>query len=105
MTGLLRASAGLIIWAVAFSALYGLQGLGCAFGWDASSIGSLSLARLVLVLVYVGSGVLLAYLCWALRPRKTDTDFTSRLAFAGAVAGFFSLAYTGMPVVAASVCR
>ncbi len=104
MTGLLRASAGLIIWAIAFTALYGLQGLSCAFGWDAWSLGGVSFARLLLLLVYVGSGVLLAFLCWAFRPRAADTDFTDRLAFTGAIAGFFSLAYTGIPVVAASVC-
>jgi len=105
MTALLRAAAGLIMWAIIFAALYALQGLACALGWDQRLIAGASLARLVLLAVYTSGIGVLALLCWRYRPRVSRRQFLDRLAFAGAAAGLFSLIYTGLPVVAASICQ
>lgn len=105
MTALLRAAAGLIVWAIVFAALYALQGLACALGWDKWQVAGASLARLVLLAVYTGGIGVLALLCWRYRPRVSRRQFLDRLAFAGAAAGLFSLIYTGLPVIAASICQ
>lgn len=104
MIALLRAVAGLIGWAVGFSTLYAVQGLSCALGWDEAPIIGISVARLILILVYVGWVGLLAWLCWYLRPQGDRPDLLARLATAGAVIGLVSMLYTGMPVLAARTC-
>ena len=55
MIPLLRACAGLIGWAIAFSALYALQGAACASGWQSvAGVGGISVARLLLILAHFG---------------------------------------------------
>jgi hypothetical protein len=105
MTALLRSVAGLIVWAIAFSALYALQGLACAGRWDDMQLAGVSLARLVLLAVYGGGIGLLALLCWRCRPRVSRPQLLDWLAFASAAAGLFSLVYTGLPVITVSICQ
>lgn len=104
MTALLRAVSGLILWAIAFSMLYALQGLACALGWDSVRFAGISAARLALVLVYAGWTAILTWLCWYLFPRPGRHDFLARLAFACAIVGLVSAVYTGLPVIAATLC-
>lgn len=104
MTALLRAISGLILWAMAFSSLYALQGLACAQGWDNVAYAGVSAARLGLVLLYAGWTGASLWLCWHSYPRAAHRDFLARLAFACAVIGLLSTIYTGAPVVATTVC-
>lgn len=104
MTALLRSVAGLILWAVAFSVIYGLQGLSCALGWDSLGPAGLSAARIILIATYAGFIGLLAWLCWRLRPSTSPRNFLGSLAFASAVIGLISTIYTGLPVLALSIC-
>lgn len=64
MKDLLRAIAGLILWAIAFSMLYGLHGLGCALGWDRQSVGPFTLFRLSLIATWIVAVAAAAGLCW-----------------------------------------
>jgi hypothetical protein len=50
MIQLLRMTAGLFHWAVAFSVLYGLHGIGCSAGWERVAVAGTSLHRLLLIL-------------------------------------------------------
>lgn len=105
MTALLRATAGLILWAIAFSALYAVQGLACALGWDEKQIAGTSLARLVLLTIYAGGVGALARLSWTYRPRTARPELLDWLAFVSAASGLFAVIYTGLPIITTSICR
>ncbi|WP_185984988.1 hypothetical protein [Aureimonas mangrovi] len=51
---------GFTAWSIAFVVLYAVLSVGCAYGWDAMQAGPVSLNRLVLTLVWIGSLVALA---------------------------------------------
>ncbi len=55
MIALLRMSAGLIGWAIAFCLLYALHGIGCASGWAITPVMGASLHRVVLLAAWIGS--------------------------------------------------
>lgn len=105
MIALLRAVAGLIGWAVAFSALYALQGASCALGWNDVQPLGISAARIVLIGAYALCIGALAWLCWQLRSQSGSTDFLARLAFVSAIIGLCSTIYTGMPVLTTTLCN
>lgn len=105
MIALLRAVAGLIVWALAFSAIYGLQGLVCGLRWQAVALGPLSLGRALLILLWLAFVALLSWMNWRFWPRRKDSGLLSRLAAATALIGLVATAYTGLPVVSTSVCQ
>ncbi|WP_188054124.1 hypothetical protein [Sphingosinithalassobacter sp. CS137] len=95
MIALLRPVFGLIVWAVAFSALYGCRAL--------SALGPLSLGRALLILLWLAW---LALLSWMSRRYwRGRSDFLGRLAAALALVGLIATAYTCAPVLAGSICR
>ena len=104
MIALLRASAGLILWAVAFSAIYGLQGLVCGLGWQTVVLGPISLGRALLILLWLAFLALLAWMTWRFRHLQAS-GFLNRLAAAIALIGLIATAYTGLPVVTTTVCH
>lgn len=105
MIALLRAVAGLVVWAVAFSAIYGAQGLVCARGWHDVAIGPVGVGRALLVMLWLVFCALLGWMTWRLRRAWHGGVFLDRLAAASAVVGLISTVYTGLPVVATAVCR
>ncbi|OWK30457.1 hypothetical protein [Sphingomonas dokdonensis] len=105
MIALLRAVAGLIVWAVAFSAIYGAQGLVCARGWQDVAIGPVGLGRALLIALWLAFCAVLGRMTWRLRCAWHGGVFLDRLAAASAVVGLISTVYTGLPVVATAVCR
>ncbi|QTL03252.1 hypothetical protein J5J86_21285 [Aquabacter sp. L1I39] len=93
--------AGPTLWAVAFSASYGLHGLGCALGWPAIAIGPVSLDRAVILLV--GLATLAA--CLALLARvKAHLGSEAALPRLGLWIGLGATAFTLAPVLVASTC-
>ena len=105
MIPLLRACAGLIGWAIAFSALYALQGAACASGWQSvAGVGGISVARLLLILTYAMCIVALGWLGWRLWPRMPRPTLLDRLAAGLALVGLASLIFTGLPVAVTSTC-
>lgn len=104
MIALLRATSGLIVWAIAFALLYGLQGLACAGGWDAISAGPLPLGQAVLVLVWLAFLVLLGWMVWHLGRHPAEGAFMHRLGLGIAITGLAATIFTGFPVVATSMC-
>ncbi|OWK28308.1 hypothetical protein [Sphingomonas mucosissima] len=104
MIAFARAMTGLIGWAVAFSVLYGLQGLVC----------SPRLAPLVGPLPYNGRELIigawllfltiLAWASWAIWRRQQNGTLLDWLARILALTGLASLLFTGFPVVFATTC-
>lgn len=104
MIPLLRAIAGLIVWALAFSSLYALQGIACTAGLDGVPPAGISLARLPLVALYAFWLALHLWLCWRLGPLRHGPALIDRMAFGLAVVGLVSTAYTGFPVAVTTIC-
>jgi hypothetical protein len=42
---------GFGLWAAGFAAIYGVQGVGCARGWDAVDLGPLTMLRALLIVL------------------------------------------------------
>lgn len=103
MMALLRMSAGLILWAVAFCILYGLHGIGCAAGWPSVLLpGGISLHRGTLIaawLACIAGGV--AVILFERGPRRTLVERTGwRLAWVGLIATVM----TGLPILILPNC-
>jgi hypothetical protein len=103
MIALIRMSAGLIGWAVAFCLIYALHGIGCAAGWAAIPAMGVSLHRLVLLTAWLASvAATLGIALWLHRQRHGALD-----ARAGAVLGWTGLAATvagGLPILLVPDC-
>lgn len=89
---LVLANLGLILWAVGFSALYGLSALACVYGWP----------RILLVAVWLGFLAANAWVLWRALGAAPPLRFLTR---ATALAGFVALLWTGGPVVSVSLCQ
>ena len=100
---LVRASAGMILWAFGFSLLYAQHGLGCVHGWSGMPLMGGTLFRLVLVVTWLilGCGGI-AIIRWT---GTMPPGFERRLAVACSVAGFFGTLVTGAPVIVSSSCN
>jgi hypothetical protein len=104
MTALLRAISGLIGWALAFSLIYGLQGLVCspqlARVMTALPLGG----RELLIAAWLLCLTLLASLAWVLWHRATRETLLDWLAPTLALTGLAATTFTGFPVVFATTC-
>lgn len=103
MIALIRMTAGLTLWAVAFCILYGLHGIGCARGWAAIAAGPVGLHRLILSIVWLGCVAAALLLAFALRRRGGDglIDRTGRIS---AWVGAGATIVTGLPIVTLPAC-
>lgn len=102
MSVLLRLSAGLVVWAVAFCLLYGLHGIGCTRGWADIGLGPASLHRGVLVVAWlacVAAGIGVAL--WLRSARDTLLD---RAAWHLALVGVAATLVTGLPILTLPAC-
>ncbi|MDO9639913.1 MAG: hypothetical protein Q7J44_15350 [Pseudotabrizicola sp.] len=93
--------APLILWAGAFSAVYGLHGLGCAWGWPfvATPLGSLHVVGMVAVwLAALGLHFIL------LRAAPRGPALTDRLVRLAGWIGIWSTLLTLWPVLLVSSC-
>lgn len=102
MTMLLRLSAGLIGWAVAFCLIYALHGLGCARGWDTVPLTGSSVQRWVLLGGWAVS--LLATLSLALRLQRVRATALDRVAAALAWVGVVATLLTFAPIAVVPAC-
>jgi hypothetical protein len=103
MIALVRMSAGLIVWAVAFCVLYALHGLGCARGWATIGLGATSAHRAVLIaawLLCIGTAIGVAVWRW---PARTGT-LVERTGWRLALVGVAATAITGLPIVTLPAC-
>lgn len=102
MMFLARASAGLWLWALGFSLLYSLHGVGCASGWNDLRMEGGTLFRWILVSSWVLlclAATAVAWWTWA-----APSGFERGLGLASALAGLAAIFITGAPVVLTSAC-
>ncbi len=102
MIALIRMTAGLILWGIAFAVLYGLHGIGCAAGWAGTVAGPVSVQHLVLGTVWIGfvaGGIALA---WA--SRRGGDELVERTAWRLGVVGAAATLVTGLPIVTLPAC-
>ena len=97
MTPLLRACSGLIVWAVLFSLLYAIEGVGCAQGWDATAL------RGVLVVTWLAGVAALSVLTYC-SVRDRSKDLTARIRLYLSATGLAATFVTGLPVATLSLC-
>ena len=105
--GLLAAIAGLIVWAIGFSALYGLSALGCEYGWTARGVAGVNVFQLVLGLVWALHLAALAFLVhwsWAQRADNRLDSFLKFVAVILAATGLGAMIWTGFPFLTTSPC-
>lgn len=107
---LLALAAGFGVWAGCFAVIYGIQGLGCAYGWHMIWLGPLSLLRIILlVLALAGTGAVWLTARWLarIRPQWRNNE-AAALIFAVAVpAAYFAVPatlFTYSGVVMTSLC-
>lgn len=93
---------GFCLWAIAFIALYGLQYLGCYFGWDTAT------HRAALIAAYGVTVALLAGLLTlqivSMRRRKSVTAI-ERIGLGTSIAAFASSAIVFAPTLVISACH
>lgn len=94
---------GFIVWSFAFVALYALNAIGCAFGWDAG------FQRAVLVGVFLAHAAFLVWFSMAVMRllRRAGNEPERMLAYAGlglTVAALASTAFIAAPAVFVSMC-
>ena len=102
MTALVRVVSGLVLWAVDFSTLYALHGLGCSSGWTGSGTFGLSWAKLLLLAVWISLiGTHCILLRWLVRRKDTQME---RIGIAIGWIGLGATVVTGAPIVVVSSC-
>ncbi len=93
--------AGPMIWAITFSAVYGLHGIGCALAWPEVDLAFLSLHRLAMLAAWgvglLACGLLLAWLPAGARMRVW-------LPRAGGWVGLGATFFTLFPVIVTTSC-
>lgn len=103
MSWLWRALAGLILWAVLFSAVYALHGAGCARGWTRLPVLFTDWHHVAMWLVW-GAGLALHVALLGVMPQGVPPGRSRRLIVAGAWIGLVSTLFTLFPVIATSTC-
>jgi hypothetical protein len=103
MIALLRMTAGLIVWAIAFCALYGLSGIGCAAGWaSARTIGGLSVHHATMLAAWLACIAAASGVCVALR--RHGDSMIDKTSWTLAVVGLLATIVTGLPIVLVPAC-
>lgn len=90
---------GFIIWAVAFIALYALQGLGCAWGWPEAMHRGVLLAAWISTLALLG-----LVLAWQVRRPPGAEKLNRRVGISLTVVATAATVVTYFPVIFASLC-
>ncbi|WP_375259655.1 hypothetical protein [Citreimonas sp.] len=107
MTDLVRILIGPIAWLAAFSAVYGLHGIACAFGWAGIDVGGLSLMRAALTAAWLASLVVLAAILAGLHTRRfgAEPGFVRSVSIMTGWVGVVATLWSLFPVVATSACQ
>jgi hypothetical protein len=107
MALVIRALAGLLLWAAGFSLLYGLHGYGCAAGWGTQAVaGPFTLLNAALIGAWMM--LLAAALGWALLVHAGrvpgNQPILLRVTEISAWVGLAGLLLTGAPVLLPAHC-
>ncbi|WP_299819606.1 hypothetical protein [uncultured Jannaschia sp.] len=105
MIDLARILVAPLLWLATFSAVYGLQGLGCAAGWDATADGPSPL-RLLLVAAWGLTILMQVALLGALRSDRfgADRPLVRRVSVLGGWVGLVAAFWSLLPVATTTPC-
>jgi hypothetical protein len=103
---------GFTIWAVAFAAIYGLNGLGCEAGWYRIGQEPLTLQRVLLTAASLVSIAAIGLLWLYIRRRLGDngrdprgaSGFLETSGLYATIAAFVAALFTFAPTIALSTC-
>jgi len=103
---LVRILLPLLVWLASFSAIYGLHGLGCAFGWTEVAFLGMTLFRGALLTGWLAAILvqLLLLLAVRKRPFASTSDFYGKLNLVTAWSGVTATGWTLFPVTVSSTC-
>lgn len=106
MKDVLEIVIALLVWLALFSALYGLEGVGCAAGWPDIRVNGATLFRAAMTTAFFVAILLLAAVLIALRlPRfRSASPFVAQISIMLAVAALIAGVWTLFPAVAVSSC-
>lgn len=107
MMDLARILIGLFAWLGAFSAVYGLHGIACGFGWAEIDIWGISLLRLALTAAWLAAIALLAVILAGLYSRRfgSSSGFVRGVSITTGWVGLVATLWSLFPVVATSSCQ
>ena len=94
-------------WLAAFSAVYGLHGVACSFGWAEIGLWGFSLMRIALTAAWLASIALLALILAGLyAPRfASRSGLVRRVSKGTGWVGLVATIWSLFPVVATSTCQ
>jgi hypothetical protein len=99
MKEVLRLSLPLTLWLVSFSAVYGLQALVCAQGWQAEpGPGGIAWGRLILLSAAVGAVLLQGVFLWGLLAAPSSPGLVRRVSIGLGVTALVATVWTLFPV-------
>lgn len=96
----------LLVWLASFSLIYGLHGLGCAYGWtDLTGLG-ISLFRWTLLVAWFAAILAQLLLLGAVRKQLSNqtSNFYRQVNLATAWSGLIATAWTLFPIAVSSTC-
>lgn len=104
MSDLLRILIAPLVWLAAFSAVYALQGLGCAIGLNEATLASVPLLRAGLILTWLLTIATLAGIFVWLERTSPKLVWTSRISRITASVAVVASIWALFPVTFTSIC-
>ncbi|MGJ0454024.1 MAG: hypothetical protein ACR65T_12480 [Methylocystis sp.] len=106
MKDVVRIVIAMLVWLALFSALYGLEGVGCAAGWQHIPVNGATLFQAAMTLAFFVALFILVAVLVALRsPRfRSASPFVAHISIILAVAALVAGAWTLFPALALSRC-
>ena len=108
---LLLMAAGFVVWSSAFVLLYITASVGCEFGWHSTTVGPLTLMRVILIAIFAAH---LSVLIWLLvycirmlrqaREQNPSARFLYRAALGLTVASIAATIWVGMALLLPTAC-
>ncbi|MGJ0622322.1 MAG: hypothetical protein ACR65Z_16690 [Methylocystis sp.] len=106
MKDVVRIVIAMLVWLALFSALYGLEGVGCAAGWHQIPVNGATLFRAAMTIAFFVALFILVAVLVALRsPRfRSASPFVAHISAILAVAALIAGGWTLFPALALSSC-
>jgi hypothetical protein len=107
MTEIVRILIGPLAWLGAFSAVYALHGVACAFGWGGVDLWGQSLLRVALSAAWAAAILVLGVILVGLHSRRmgSRSRFVRGVSTMTGWVGLVATVWTLFPVVVASSCQ
>jgi hypothetical protein len=106
MSDVVRILLAPLVWLAMFSAVYGLHGLACGFGWAGTEVAGVSLLRIVLTAAWLGAIAAQVVVLLGLYSRRlgSRSGFVRHVSRIGGWVGLVATMWSLFPVVATSSC-